>query len=117
MESVNYPGHYLRHQGFMLKLHKRDGSDLFNKDASFKPVAGLVGKGVSFESSNYPGRFIRHQGFMLKLHEQENADLYKNDVSFNVTAPQYAASTNTLTADQFLKPIGEIFQQQRYFNF
>ena len=45
LESVNYPGHYLRHQGFMLKLHKSDGSDLLNKDASFKPVSGLVGKG------------------------------------------------------------------------
>ena len=46
---------------------------------------------------------------MLKLHERENTDLYKNDVSFNVTDPKYSASTNTLNADQSLKPIGESF--------
>ena len=34
-ESVNYPGHFLRHAGFRLFLHRTDGSNLFNLDSTF----------------------------------------------------------------------------------
>ncbi|CAH1796481.1 unnamed protein product, partial [Owenia fusiformis] len=34
-ESVNYPGRFIRHQGYRLKLHPSDGSELFKNDASF----------------------------------------------------------------------------------
>jgi hypothetical protein len=40
-ESVNYPGLYLRHQFWRLKLHPNDGSALFRQDASFNPKRGL----------------------------------------------------------------------------
>ena len=36
-ESVNFPGHKLRHAGFRLKLNPDDGSGLFDGDSSFKP--------------------------------------------------------------------------------
>lgn len=34
-ESSNFPGYYLRLQGYQIKLHPIDGSNLFKKDASF----------------------------------------------------------------------------------
>lgn len=94
-ESVNFPDHYLRHTGFILRLHKKDGSELFNQDASFKKVAGLAGEGVSFESSNFPGRYIRQEGFALKLHPQENSDTYGKDASFILTSPKYGSTSGT----------------------
>ena len=36
-ESVNYPGHYLRHCGWVAFINRNDGKDLFKKDASFRP--------------------------------------------------------------------------------
>ncbi|XP_013402028.1 uncharacterized protein LOC106167719 [Lingula anatina] len=35
-ESVNYPGHFIRHAGYRLQIRRDDGSLLFKKDASFK---------------------------------------------------------------------------------
>ena len=35
-ESLNFPGYFLRHAGFMGWLHKKDGSDIFNKDSTFQ---------------------------------------------------------------------------------
>ncbi|CAH1785412.1 unnamed protein product [Owenia fusiformis] len=37
-QSVNYPNRYIRHEGFILKLHPDDWSELFSKDASFLQV-------------------------------------------------------------------------------
>ena len=37
-ESIRYPGYFLRHQNYILKLHKEDSSDLYKKDASFFPI-------------------------------------------------------------------------------
>lgn len=83
-ESTNFPGYFLRHQGFRIKLHKPDGSDLFRKDATFKIVQGLANnQWVSFESLNYPGRFIRHKSFHLYL-EGGNTDLFRKDVTFKI---------------------------------
>jgi hypothetical protein len=36
-ESTNYPGRFIRHAGYLLWVHQKDGSDLFNKDSSFVP--------------------------------------------------------------------------------
>ncbi len=41
LESVNYPGRYLRHQNFRIRLDPYQDSDLFRMDASFFLVAGL----------------------------------------------------------------------------
>jgi hypothetical protein len=35
-ESVNYPGHYLRHKNFELWLDRYDGTEQFRKDATFR---------------------------------------------------------------------------------
>merc|ERR1712159_769222 len=37
-ESVNFPGYFLRHKCFRMKLHERDGSELFDNDATFEMV-------------------------------------------------------------------------------
>jgi hypothetical protein len=86
-ESVNYPGHYLRHQDFRLKLQKSDGSQLFRQDATFKLGPGLAdGSWSSFESINYPGHFIRHRNFHLYL-ERGNDDLFRKDSTFRISPP------------------------------
>jgi hypothetical protein len=83
-ESRNYPGHYLRHQGFRIKLHRPDGSELFRNDASFRVVKGLADTSWrSFESVNYPGYFLRHRNFQLYI-EQGDGDLFRKDCTFKV---------------------------------
>lgn len=38
LQSVNKPGHYIRHEHFQLLLDSREDNDLFNKDSSFQFV-------------------------------------------------------------------------------
>jgi hypothetical protein len=86
-ESLNYPGHYLRHQDFRLKLQKFDGSQLFRQDATFMMVPGLAdGSWSSFESVNYPGHYIRHRNFHLYL-EKGTDDLFRKDATFRAAPP------------------------------
>ena len=37
-ESIKYPGNFLRHQNYIVKLHNEDSSDLYKNDASFHPI-------------------------------------------------------------------------------
>jgi hypothetical protein len=41
LESVNYPGRFLRHQNFQLKLDRYQNSSLYRSDSAFRLVAGL----------------------------------------------------------------------------
>lgn len=85
-ESVNYPGYFLRHQGFRIKLHKRAYDTLYKKDTTFRVVKGLANsKWVSFQSVNYPGRYIRHRGFHLYL-ESGNTALFRKDATFRMVS-------------------------------
>ncbi|MFI7024432.1 AbfB domain-containing protein [Micromonospora sp. NPDC049900] len=61
-ESVNFPGHYLRHHEFRVFLHRADGSDLFRADSTFCQVTGISGTHTSLRSYNYPNRYLRHDG-------------------------------------------------------
>ncbi|MEU8260354.1 AbfB domain-containing protein [Micromonospora sp. NPDC048999] len=70
LESINYPGHFLRHQNYRLKLQPNDGSLLFRQDASFFYQDGGCWSGncpMGFESVNMPGYYIRHSDFQLWL--------------------------------------------------
>ncbi|WP_157432802.1 MULTISPECIES: AbfB domain-containing protein [unclassified Actinoplanes] len=69
LESVNYPGYFLRHQNFVLKLQRRDGSGLFAADATFCPVTIRSGAALALRSSNYPKRFVVASGDRLTLDE------------------------------------------------
>ncbi|GAA0579915.1 hypothetical protein GCM10010172_76100 [Paractinoplanes ferrugineus] len=64
-ESVNYPGYYLRHKNFVLRLERRgarENPQMFNQDASFCPRPTPDGSAVVLESSNFPDRALRLGG-------------------------------------------------------
>jgi hypothetical protein len=69
-ESTAHPGHFLRHAGFMMYMHQRDGSALFDQDSSFF-ITGRDSDGSAYagsrkidffkvqkkaNNSNYPGQ-------------------------------------------------------------
>jgi hypothetical protein len=70
-ESVNFPGYYLRHQHFRIRIDRDDGTELFRKDATFFRRGPLIGpglpNGVTLESVNLEKHYIRHQNFQLWL--------------------------------------------------
>ncbi|BCJ40830.1 hypothetical protein GCM10010168_48710 [Actinoplanes ianthinogenes] len=67
LESVNFPGYFLRHQNFEIKLHRRDGSDLFDQDATFCPIVIRSGAALTLRSINYPDMFVVEDGDRLFL--------------------------------------------------
>jgi hypothetical protein len=83
-ESVYYPGYFLRHQNFQLKLQAREESETFRKDATFVERAGVSGKGVSFESVNFPGHYVRHCSFKIFLdnNARGNTACAQSDATF-----------------------------------
>jgi len=87
LESVSFPGYFLRHQNYLIFLHRyNNDSDLFNKDATFYPRQGLANaQYTSFESINYPGFFLRHQDYRLKIAQFVETQLFREDASFAVT--------------------------------
>jgi len=84
-ESVNFPGSFLRHQDFRLKL-MNDNSPLFRDDASFYPVRPLTrfGFSVSLEATRVFRSFIRHRDGHLVLDPNDNSDLFAQDATFFV---------------------------------
>ncbi|MEG3636431.1 glycoside hydrolase family 43 protein [Micromonospora palythoicola] len=85
-ESVNYPGHYLRHYGFDFVLAANDGSAVFAADATFRQVAGLANSSwSSFRSYNYPDRYLRHYNYLLRLDPINDAQA-RADATFRVTS-------------------------------
>jgi hypothetical protein len=57
LESVNYPGFFLRHRDFVIHLDRADGSALFRLDSAFCPVAAGGGS-FRLRSADYPDRFV-----------------------------------------------------------
>ncbi|QRN98978.1 AbfB domain-containing protein [Archangium violaceum] len=91
-ESRNYPGQYLRHAGSRIRKDARDGTALFDQDATFCAQPGLSGTGVSFESFNYPGRYIRHYAAEVWTasgfgKDWDSANGLNADSSWNIVAP------------------------------
>jgi len=41
LESVNYPGRFLRHRNFQLRLDPCENSTLYRADSAFRMVTGL----------------------------------------------------------------------------
>lgn len=66
IESVNFPGSFLRHRNGEVWSDPNDGSAIFKADATWRKQQG-VGNGdlVSFESYNFPGNYLRHRNFLL----------------------------------------------------
>ncbi len=88
-ESVNFPGYYLRHGNFRIKLSENDGSEIFRKDATFCIRRGVAGRGISFQSLNFPSRYIRHRNFELWLDKADGTDLFLKDATFIPKPPLY----------------------------
>jgi len=58
-ESVDLPGHFLRHQGWRVKLHPGSAAGPFKADSTFIAIPGLNGKDtLSFRSVNFPNHVI-----------------------------------------------------------
>ena len=59
IESVNFPGFYLRHQNNAVMLMQDDGSETFAADATWWVRPGLAdSSATSFEAYNQPGSYI-----------------------------------------------------------
>jgi hypothetical protein len=70
LESVNYPGYFLRHRDFVLHLDRRDRSHLFAQDATFCTSPTRDGDAFILESINYPSRALSvHDDGVLHLDE------------------------------------------------
>lgn len=93
LESRNFPGHYLRHQGFRVKLNKDDGSDLFRKDATFAYASGygdLASKGYgALKPVNAPHRdyYVRHKNSAIWIDPSDGTPLMALDSAWQPTAP------------------------------
>ncbi|GAA0468055.1 hypothetical protein Aca07nite_40010 [Actinoplanes capillaceus] len=57
-ESVNFPGYYLRHRNFEIRLDRIDGSELFRQDATFCPLTIRSGAALVLRSHNYPRHYV-----------------------------------------------------------
>ncbi len=87
-ESVNYPGHFLRHQNYRLKLAKQTDDQRFKEDSTFCVVPGLANsEGRSFESVNFPKHYVRHSNFELWLVKSDGSELFKKDATFIMSPP------------------------------
>jgi hypothetical protein len=91
-ESVNYPGRFLRHQNYRIYLRPRDGSVIFDKDATFCPVAGLNGQNTSLRSFNFPDRYLRHRASLLYIDRFDGSDAMRQETTFAVR-PALAAGS------------------------
>ncbi|MFJ2258192.1 AbfB domain-containing protein [Streptomyces sp. NPDC087844] len=77
-------GRYLRHAQFRLRADRHDGSELFEKDATFCPRPSAFSDAVMLESVNYRGRFLRHSDFRLRLDPYDSSRLYQADSAFRL---------------------------------
>ncbi|MEU7616526.1 glycoside hydrolase family 43 protein [Micromonospora rifamycinica] len=85
IQSVNFPGYYLRSYGFDFRLEADDGTATFAADATFRQVAGLASASwTSFQSYHHPDRYIRHYSYLLRLDPVPDAQS-RADATFRVT--------------------------------
>lgn len=99
-ESRNYPGEYLRHYGYRVRRDLRDGTAIFDADATFCATSGLSGAGTSFESYNQPGRYLRHINSEVYVSANggpnpwDNPAAFAEDVSWLVTTPWWRSGVD-----------------------
>ncbi|KAJ7233181.1 alpha-L-arabinofuranosidase B [Mycena rebaudengoi] len=94
-ESVNFPGQYLRHALFRLRIDGSDSSDVFNRDATFCAQRGLAdASAVTLWSYNIAGHAFRHTNAEVWIatqggpHAQDaNPGSYATDATFKIASP------------------------------
>ena len=93
LESKSVPGEFLRHRQSRVYTEPTDGSDTFDRDATWCARPGLLDGQVSLESFNFPERYLRHFNAELWLAQnggplETDASLSFNaDISWNIVAP------------------------------
>ncbi|KAA9378509.1 alpha-L-arabinofuranosidase [Microbispora cellulosiformans] len=88
-ESVNYPGSYLRHYNYELRLAAAENTATFRADATFYRTAGLADSAwTSFRSYNYPDRYIRHYDYLLRIDplSASSSSVDRQDATFRITS-------------------------------
>lgn len=89
-ESLNYPGYFLRHENFRLKLAPIEDSEQFRADATFCSRTGLAdGNEASYFAINYPTYYIRNEGGELWLREYQENEAFVSDATFVEAEPFY----------------------------
>jgi hypothetical protein len=82
LESINFPGYYLRNKNGEIWLEKNDDSTEFKADATFYLREGLADRNaVSLESFSMPGQYIRHYNYELFV-ESVSTDPGISDATF-----------------------------------
>lgn len=88
LESINFPGYFIRHRYALGELTRRDGPA---EDFWFT----LERRGsehqreiVALQSFNFPDRFLRHRDFRMRLESPDGPDdeLFLQDSSFVVVS-------------------------------
>jgi hypothetical protein len=93
LEARNFPGSYLRHSAFRVRLDGVEDSDLYRRDATFCAQPGSAPGSVRLASINELGASVRHYNSEVWVasnggaHAFDNAWSYPADVSWAVTAP------------------------------
>ncbi|MEV4703050.1 AbfB domain-containing protein [Actinoplanes sp. NPDC049316] len=74
LESVNYPGRFLRHRDFVIRLDTRQDTPLYAADATFCAVPRGGGRTISLRGWNYPDHFVNEERSALVLTARRPAD-------------------------------------------
>jgi hypothetical protein len=82
LESVNYPGQYLRHASSRVRMAAKDGTSQFNRDATWCSRPSVTSAGVSLEALDFPGKYLRHYNSELWLAGDGGAQPYETHTSF-----------------------------------
>jgi Alpha-L-arabinofuranosidase B (ABFB) domain len=81
--SWNFHSYWIRQRDFLCYIEQISRGDVIGcKDATFRGVPGLAGKGWSFESERFPGHFWRHENSRLKLRKFQDNKLFRADATF-----------------------------------
>lgn len=67
LESVAYPGYFLRHRNFEIRLDSPDNTELFDLDSTFCKVTIRGGAAVALRSINYPDHHVVAEGTRLVI--------------------------------------------------
>ena len=70
-ESVNFPGHFLRHENYTCQLGELDGSETANKDASFVQISTQSGS-VKLQSVNFTDHLLTHVDHRVRISAFDN---------------------------------------------
>jgi hypothetical protein len=93
LESRNFPGQFLRHAEFRVRMATNDGTELFRRDATFCAQPGATAGTVRLESVNELGTNIRHFAEEVWVasnggaHAYDSTTSYAQDVSWTFAAP------------------------------